>query len=86
MAKRLLFEKNVLQTLLNLFFLSKIGDKETQFIDKLEKEDPRLGDAFNKLNSQILDSNLRMRKILKDKGLDVSHIDAFLKKHYNITV
>jgi|LakMenEpi03Aug12_release.lakeMendotaPanAssembly.Ray.scaffolds.fasta_scaffold3245658_1 hypothetical protein len=80
---KLLFERNMFQKLLDLFFKAKSNGNEDRFISKIQYDDPELADAFEKLNNSMVKASLTAKSVLQKNGLDTSKIDDFLKKHYN---
>jgi len=80
---KLLFERNMFQKLLDLFFKAKSNGNEDRFISKIQYDDPELADAFDKLNNSMVKASLIAKSVLQKNGLDTSKIDDFLKKHYN---
>ena len=80
---KLLFEKNMFQKLLDLFYTAKSNDNADQFISKIKYTNPELADAFGELDKAIVSRQLKLKSALQSQGLDTSKIDAFLKKYYN---
>ena len=80
---KLLFEKNMFQKLLDLFYTAKSNDNADQFISKIKYTNPELADAFGELDKVIVSKQLKLKSALQSQGLDTSKIDAFLKKYYN---
>lgn len=80
---KLLFEKNMFQKLLDLFYTAKSNDNADQFISKIKYTNPELADAFGELDKVIVSRQLKLKSALQSQGLDTSKIDAFLKKYYN---
>jgi len=80
---KLLFERNMFQKLLDLFFKAKSNGNEDRFISKIQYDDPELADAFDKLNNSMVKASLIAKSVLQKNGLDTSKIDDFLKKYYN---
>ncbi len=80
---KLLFERNMFQKLLDLFFKAKSNGNEDRFISKIQYDDPELADAFEKLNNSMVKASLTAKSVLQKNGLDTSKIDDFLKKYYN---
>jgi hypothetical protein len=80
---KLLFERNMFQKLLDLFYTAKSNDKGAQFISKIKHTNPELADAFGDLDNAMIRSQLQLKSTLQKHGLDTSKIDDFLKKYYN---
>ena len=80
---KLLFERNMFQKLLDLFYTAKSNDNADQFISKIKYTNPELADAFGELDKVIVSKQLKLKSALQSQGLDTSKIDAFLKKYYN---
>lgn len=80
---KLLFEKNMFQKLLDLFYTAKANDNADQFISKIKYTNPELADAFGDLDNAMIRSQLKLKSTLEKHGLDTSKIDDFLKKYYN---
>lgn len=80
---KLLFERNMFQKLLDLFYTAKSNDNADQFISKIKYTNPELADAFGELDKVIVSRQLKLKSALQSQGLDTSKIDAFLKKYYN---
>ena len=80
---KLLFEKNMFQKLLDLFYTAKSNDNADQFISKIKYTNPEIADAFGELDKVIVSKQLKLKSALQSQGLDTSKIDAFLKKYYN---
>ncbi len=80
---KLLFERNVFQKLLDLFFKAKSNGNEDQYISKIKHENPEVADAFAELDKQFVKDAMLTKNILSRRGLDTSKIDDFLKKYYN---
>jgi hypothetical protein len=80
---KLLFERNVFQKLLDLFFKAKSNGNEDQYISKIKHTNPEVADAFADLNRQFVKNALHTKKILQGYGMDTSKVDDFLKKYYN---
>jgi len=80
---KLLFEKNMFQKLLDLFYTAKSNDNADRFISKIKYTNPELADAFGELDKAIVRSQLQLKSTLQKHGLDTSKVDDFLKKHYN---
>ena len=80
---KLLFERNMFQKLLDLFFKAKSNGNEDQFISKIQYDNPELADAFGELDKAIIRNSLNTKSILSKRGVDTTEIDNFLKKYYN---
>jgi hypothetical protein len=80
---KLLFEKNMFQKLLDLFYTAKSNDNADQFISKIKYTNPELADAFGEMDKAIVSRQLKLKAALEKNGLDTSKIDTFLKKYYN---
>lgn len=80
---KLLFERNVFQKLLDLFFKAKANGNEDQYISKIKHANPEVADAFADLDKQLVKNALHTKKILQGYGMDTSKVDDFLKKYYN---
>lgn len=80
---KLLFERNMFQKLLDLFFKAKLNGNEDQYISKIKHANPEVADAFADLDKQFIKSSMLVKRILQDRGLDTSKVDDFLKKYYN---
>lgn len=80
---KLLFERNMFQKLLDLFYTAKANDNADQFISKIKYTNPELADAFGEMDKAIVSRQLKLKASLERSGLDTSKIDDFLKKYYN---
>jgi hypothetical protein len=80
---KLLFEANMFQKLMNLFFKAKSNDNGDEFISKIQYTNPELADAFGELDKAIIRNSLNTKRTLEKRGLDTTEIDNFLKKYYN---
>lgn len=80
---KLLFERNMFQKLLDLFFKAKSNGNEDQYISKIKYTNPELADAFGELDNAMIRSSLKLKSTLEKHGLDTSKVDDFLKKYYN---
>lgn len=80
---KLLFERNVFQKLLDLFFKAKSNGNEDQYISKIKHQNPEVAAAFADLDKQLVKNAMLTKRVLQDRGLDTSKIDDFLKKYYN---
>jgi hypothetical protein len=80
---KLLFERNMFQKLLDLFFKAKSNGNEDEYISKIKHANPEVADAFADLDKQFIKSSMLVKRILQDRGLDTSKVDDFLKKYYN---
>ena len=80
---KLLFERNMFQKLLDLFFKAKSNGNEDQYISKIKHENPEVADAFADLDKQLVKNALRVKQTLQGYGMDTSKVDDFLKKYYN---
>ena len=80
---KLLFERNMFQKLLDLFFKAKSNGNEDRFISKIQYDNPELADAFGELDKAMIKASLNTKARLQKHGMDTSKIDDFLKKYYN---
>ena len=80
---KLIFERNIFQKLLDTFFKAKTKNKEDEFISKIKYSNPELSKAFKDLDDSIVSGQLKLKSILKKRGLDTTEIDAFLDKYYD---
>lgn len=72
---KLLIEANLFQKLLDTFFKAKVDNKEDKFKDALKKQSPELANAFDEYDKQLVSNGERLRKILKNSGVDTSKMD-----------
>lgn len=80
---KLLFERNMFQKLLDLFYKAKANDNADEFISKIKYTNPELADAFGEMDKAIVSRQLKLKAALERNGLDTSKVDDFLKKYYN---
>ncbi len=80
---KLLFERNMFQKLLDLFFKAKSNGNEDQYISKIKHANPEVADAFADLDKVLVKNAMLVKSILQSKGLDTAKVDDFLKKYYN---
>ena len=80
----ILVEKNAFQKLFNAFLGAKSQDKEKQFISKIKHSNPKLANAFSKIDDIIIQRQLSLKASMEKLGLDTSEIDDFLKQYYDI--
>ena len=79
----ILVEKNVFQKLFNAFLGAKSQNKEKEFISKINHADPKLANAFSKIDDILIDRSLSLKASMEKFGLDTSDIDNWFKKYYN---
>jgi hypothetical protein len=80
---KLLIEVNIFQKLLDTFFKAKGDGKEEKFKAAVKKQSPELGDAFEEYDAQLLKNAERLRKTLKNAGVDTSEMDYWINRVKN---
>jgi hypothetical protein len=79
MSKRILVKEAGIADFFKSFFKAKLDNKESQWLSKLRKADPKLADIWTDYDIAMNKSMQVQRDILKRRGLDTSKIDDFLK-------
>jgi hypothetical protein len=80
MPNRLLKE-GVLDRFFSLFLKAKSQNKESQWLQRLRKDDPELADIWSQWDTDMNDVVQNARKMLKNSGNDTSKIDAVIQKY-----
>lgn len=81
MSKRILVKEAGLMKFFKSFFNAKADNKESQWLAKLRKADPKLGDIWTDYDKALTRQMINQRDILKRRGLDSSNVDAIIKKY-----
>ncbi len=82
MPKKTLVELNLFDKLFKSFLKSKSEKKELDFIKKMRKINPELGDKWNDWNQTMDRALVNLKNDMQKKGLDTKEIDKVLNKNY----
>jgi hypothetical protein len=81
MSKRILVKEAGLMNFFKSFFKAKADNKESEWLKRLKKADPKLGDIWSDYDKALTKSMQTQKDILKRRGLDTSDIDDYVKKY-----
>ena len=81
MSKRILVKEAGLIDFFKSFFKAKSQGTESEWLQKLKKADPKLGDIWADYDDALSNSMATQYKVLKSSGLDTSRIEKYIKKH-----
>lgn len=82
MSKKTLVELNLFDKLFKSFLKSKSEKRELDFIKKMRKINPELGDKWNDWNQTMDRALVNLKNDMQKKGLDTKEIDKVLNKNY----
>ena len=82
MSKKTLVELNLFDKLFKSFLKSKSEKKELDFINKMRKINPELGNKWNDWNQTMDRALSNLKNDMQKKGLDTKEIDKVLNKNY----
>jgi len=81
MSKRILVKEAGLMDFFKSFFKAKADNKESQWLAKLRRADPKLADIWSDYD-KALTRNIQVQKdAVRKLGLDSSEVDAIIKKY-----
>lgn len=63
------------------FFSAKSKGKESEWLQRLRKVDPKLADIWADYDDAVSNSMAVQKRSLERLGLDTSHIDKVIKKY-----
>ena len=79
MPKRILVKESAFNNFIISFFKAKASNKESEWLSKLRKADPKLADIWSDYDKAMNKSITVQRDILRKRGLDTTELDDFLK-------
>ena len=82
MSKKTLVELNLFDKLFKSFLKSKSEKKELDFIKKMRKINPELGNKWHDWNQSMDRALTNLKNDMQKKGLDTKEIDKVLNKNY----
>ena len=81
MSKRILVKEAGIADFFKSFFKAKANNKESEWLTRLRKADPKLADIWSDYD-KALTKNMQVQKdAVRKLGLDASEVDAIIKKY-----
>jgi arginyl-tRNA synthetase len=81
MSKRVLVKESGIGDFFQSFFKAKADNKESDWLQKLRRADPKLADVWSNYDKALSTSMKNQKATLDRLGIDSSHIDSFVKKY-----
>lgn len=81
MSKKILVKEAGLVDFFKSFFAAKSKGKESEWLQRLRKADPKLADIWNDYDQKLTYSLNTQKKILSKYGIDTSEIDDLMNKY-----
>ena len=81
MSKRMLVKESGLVNFFKSFFKAKADGKESEWLQRLRKVDPKMADVWTDYDDTLSAATRQQKKDLESLGIDASHIDQYIKKY-----
>ena len=81
MPKKILVRESGLLDFFQSFFQAKSKGKESDWLQRLRKADPKLANVWSNYDSKLSASIQQQKRDLQSLGLDTSKVDAMIKKY-----
>lgn len=81
MSKRMLVKESGLINFFKSFFKAKADGKESEWLQRLRKVDPKMADVWTDYDDTLSAATRQQKKDLESLGIDTSHIDQYIKKY-----
>jgi len=81
MSKRILIKEAGLMDFFKSFFKAKADGKESEWLQRLRKVDPKMADVWTDYDDTLSAATRQQKKDLESLGIDTSHIDQYIKKY-----
>lgn len=81
MPKKILVKEAGLLDFFKSFFRAKSQGTESEWLQRLRKQDPKLADIWKDYDDSLADSMSTQYRILKSRGISTDHLDKLIKKH-----
>ena len=81
MSKRILVKEAGIADFFRSFFKAKANNKESEWLTRLRKADPKLADVWSDYDKALTRNMSNQKRNLEKLGLDSSGVDAIIKKY-----
>ena len=81
MSKRMLVKEAGLINFFKSFFQAKADGKESEWLQRLRKVDPKMADVWSDYDDTLSAATRQQKKDLESLGINTSHIDQYIKKY-----
>ena len=81
MSKRILVKEAGIADFFKSFFKAKANNKESEWLTRLRKADPKLADVWSDYDKALTRNMSNQKRNLEKLGLDSSGVDAIIKKY-----
>ena len=81
MSKRILVKESGIANFFRSFFQAKADGRESDWLKRLRKADPKLADVWSDYDDKLSASMRNQQAMLKKYGGDTTHLDNFVKKY-----
>jgi hypothetical protein len=81
MSKRILVKEAGIADFFKSFFKAKANNKESEWLTRLRKADPKLADVWSDYDKALTRNMSNQKRNLEKLGLNSSGVDAIIKKY-----